>query len=199
MFTILLVLKLSTVEAQTNQIGTSQQDETAKKGITELTVRLESQSENLTLADWELLISLYHQQGKTQQLILAYTKRQKTNQTETFSSLIRQMYAEAILSAGQQPEAIAILKQIEKQEPNNPKVLYLLGIANIRGGDLDEGIKYLEKAIVFHYAPAHMELAKWVKDRAKKQLHYKQVILHAEESVSLSEKAASLLLIELNN
>ena len=43
-----------------------------------------------------------------------------------------------------------------------------------------------------------MELAKWVQDRNKRQFHYRQVILHEDESSALSEKAASALLLELN-
>lgn len=195
---MLIVLTMSRAGAQTTVPEGVRTNETQKPGVIALTARLEGQKERLETTDWELLMSLYHQQGKKQQLITAAEKRQGADQAEPVSPVIKHLYAEALLSMGQQSAAISILKQVEKQDQKNPKVLYLLGIAYIRGGDLEEGIKYLEKAAALHHAPAHMELAKWVQDRTKRQFHYRQVILHEGEASALSEKAASALLLELN-
>ena len=92
-------------------------------------------------------------------LYLSICQRQATPREETPQTVDERLYASTLaLNGGQYDQAIAHLRLVRDEDPDNDHALYMLAVAHAQRGEHTEALAHLERAIALN--PENRALAK---------------------------------------
>jgi predicted Zn-dependent protease len=109
-------------------------------------------------------------------------------------------YAKSMSLSGQAGDSIKCFDALLGRHPNNPTILYEMGMVHIRRGG-DEGITYMKRVVEIDpfYSRANLQLAHWSAARSDnaKAIEYARRVLAVEDPGSSVAEQALLLLDKL--
>lgn len=151
-----------------------------------------------------LLGKAYLDNGRYSESLQVMKKIDPSSLPKKQQDAYQQMMAVALDKSGRSAEALAALRQVAQNNPNNDAAWFAYGTAALKVGEIDQAVSALEKSISLNgqdatqsevYAKALIQKARMTNDSSRKKAVYAQGASVAKKLVSMEPNHDNLLLL----